>query len=165
MDETGDWNATVGLFNELRAQFDGVLQRSLERGGFWQTLVEPHARAVLKATPLGESTDDILKQAWDRYYELEPSVAIQPTLGAVFTTHLAAATLALHEVLLRHGSSAAESHRLIYDIGWRIYVQMGEIPLLVAGAVTRDPHNRLKLATDLFRTFPSERPAPPGPMS
>ncbi|MEO8310530.1 MAG: AarF/UbiB family protein [Caldimonas sp.] len=159
VDETWDWNATVELFNALRSQFDGVLQRSLERGGLWQTLIEPHARAVLKVTPLGESTGDLLKQAWDRYYELEPSIAIQPTVGAVFTTHLAAATLALHEVLLRHGTSAAESHRLIYDIGWRIYVQMGEIPLVVASAVTRDPHKRLKLATDLFRTFPFGAPS------
>lgn len=45
-------------------------------------------------------------------YELEPSIATQLTLGAVFTTHLAAATLALHEVLLRHGTTVAESHRL-----------------------------------------------------
>ena len=159
VDETWDWNATVELFSELRRQFDGTLQRSLERGGLWQTLIEPHARAVLKATPLGDSTGDLLKQAWDRYYELEPSIAMQSTIGAVFTTHLAAATLALHEILLRHGTSAAESHRLIYDIGWRIYVQMGEIPLLVASAVTRDPHKRLKLATDLFRTFPFGAPS------
>jgi ubiquinone biosynthesis protein len=159
VDETWDWNATVELFNELRGQLDGALQRSLERGGLWQMLIEPHAQAVLKATPLGESVDVILKEAWDRYYELEPSIAIQPTRGAVFTTHLAAATLALHEVLLRHGTSTADSHRLIYDIGWRIYVQMGEIPLLVASAVTRDPHKRLKLATDLFRTFPFGAPS------
>ena len=159
VDETWDWNASVELFGDLRGQLGGVLQRSLEQGGLWQILVEPHAQAVLKATPLGESSGDLLKQAWRRYYELEPSIAIQPTLGAVFTTHLAAATLALHEVLLRHGTSVAESHRLIYDIGWRIYVQMGEIPLLVASAVTRDPHKRLKLATDLFRSFPFGAPA------
>jgi len=159
VDETWDWNATVELFNELHGQLDGALQRSLERGGLWQMLVEPHAQAVLKITPLGESVGVLLKEAWDRYYELEPSIAIQRTRGAVFTTHLAAATLALHEVLLRHGTSAADSHRLIYDIGWRIYVQMGEIPLLVASAVTRDPHKRLKLATDLFRTFPFGAPS------
>jgi ubiquinone biosynthesis protein len=159
VDETWDWNATVELFNELRVQFGGVLQHSLERGGLWQMFVEPHARAVLQATPLGDLTGDLLKQAWDRYYEIEPSIAIQPTVGAVFTTHLAAATLALHEVLLRQGIPATESHRLIFDIGWRIYVQMGEIPLLAASAVTRDPHKRLKLATDLFRTFPFGAPS------
>jgi ubiquinone biosynthesis protein len=159
VDEAWDWNATLELFGELQGQLGRALERSLERGGLWQTLVEPHARAVLKGTALGEATGDLLNQAWDRYYELEPSIAIQPTLGAVFTTHLAAATLALHQVLLRNGTSVAESYRLIFDIGWRIYVQMGEIPLLVASAVTRDPHKRLKLATDLFRAFPFGAPA------
>ena len=159
VDESWDWNATVELFDELRGRFGDVLQGSLEHAGLWQTLVEPHAQAVLKATSLSETIDEILKEAWQRYYELEPSVAIQPTLGAVFTTHLAAATLALHETLLRHGMSPAESHRSIYDIGWRIYVQMGETPLLIASAVTRDPHKRLKLATDLFRTFPFGAPS------
>lgn len=159
VDESWDWNATVELFDELRGRFGDVLQDSLEHGGLWQTLVEPHARAALSATRLGATIDEILKQAWLRYYEVEPSVAIQPTLGAVFTTHLAAATLALHETLLRHGITTAESHRLIYDIGWRIYVQMGETPLLIASAVTRDPHKRLRLATDLFRTFPFGAPS------
>jgi ubiquinone biosynthesis protein len=159
VDETWDWNASIELFNELKVQFGGALQRSLEQGGLWKMLVEPHARAVLKTTRLEESTDDLLKEAWARYYEIEPSIPIEPALGAVFTTHLAAATLALHEVLLRHGIAAADSHRLIYDIGWRIYVQMGEAPLLVASALTRDPHKRLKLATDIFRTFPFGAPS------
>jgi ubiquinone biosynthesis protein len=48
---------------------------------------------------------------------------------------------------------------LIYDIGWSIYFQMGEIPLLIASALTRDPHKRLKLATDLFRPFPFGAPS------
>jgi ubiquinone biosynthesis protein len=159
VDETWDWNATVELFNELHGQLDGTLQRSLERGGLWQMLLEPHAKAVLKTPLLGVSVDDLLSQAWERYYELEPSIAIEPSLGAVFTTQLAAATLALHKALLQHGISAAESHRLIYDIGWRIYVQMGEPPLLMASAFTRDPRKRLKLATDLFRAFPFGPPS------
>jgi ubiquinone biosynthesis protein len=159
VDDTWDWDATMQVFNELRVRFDDVLQRALERGGLWQTLVEPHAVAVLQATPLGEPVSDVLKQVWERYYEIEPSIAIQPTLGGVFTTHLAAATLAMHEILLRHGISAPESYRLIYDIGWKIYMQMGETPLLLASAFTRDPHKRLKLATDVFRAFPFSTPS------
>ncbi len=158
VDETWDQEATAEVFNELRDQLGGVLQRSLEHGGLWQMLLEPHAKEVLKTTPLGVPVGELLNQVWERYYELEPSVAIQPNLGAVFTTHLAVATLAMHEALLRHGISAADSHRLIYDIGWRIYVQMGEPPLLMASAFTRDPHKRLKLATDLFRSFPFGAP-------
>lgn len=158
VDETWDWDATVEVVNELRKRFDGVLQHSLDGGGLWQTLLEPHAHAVLTGIPLGVPVDDLLKEVWARYYELEPSIAIQPNMGAVFTTHLAGVTLAMHEVLLRHGISAAESYRLIYDIGWKIYVQMGEPPLLVASAFTRDPGKRLKLATDIFRAFPFGAP-------
>ena len=159
MDETWDWNATVEIFGELRERLDGAVQHSLEVGGLWQLLIEPHIRAVLKITLIGAHIDNFLKEVWDRYYELEPSVEVQHTLGAVFTTHLAAATLAMHEILMRHGIPVAESHRLIYEIGWRMYTQMGESPLLLASAFTRDPIKRLKLATDVFRTFPFGSPS------
>ncbi len=158
VDETWDWDASVEVFKELHQRLDGVLQSSLEQGGLWQMLLEPHARAVLKEARLDVPVSDLLQHVWDRYYELEPSITIQPNIGAVFTTHLAGVTLAMHETLLRHGIPAAESYRLIYDIGWRIYVQMGEPPLLVASAFTRDPGKRLKLATDLFRAFPFGAP-------
>jgi hypothetical protein len=72
----------------------------------------------------------------------------------VFTTHAAALILAMHETPVRRGIAAAESYRLIYDIGWSVYRQMAEPPLLIASAFTRDPRKRLKLATDLFRSFP-----------
>ena len=159
LDETWDWNATVDVFGEMGDGLEGVVRRALEGGGLWQTLLERHAEMVLKTTTLAGSVSDIMKQTWDRYYEIEPSVEIQPTFGAVFTTHAAALILAMHETLLRHGIAAAESHRLIYDIGWSVYRQMGEPPLLIAAAFTRDPHKRLKLATDTFRNFPFGSPS------
>ena len=159
LDETWDWEATVDVFGELRDRLEGAVRRALEGGGFWQALVERHAEATLKTTPLSVSVSDLMKQTWARYYELEPTVAIQPTLGAVFSTHAAALILAMHETLLRHGVVAAESHRLIYDIGWSVYRQMAEPPLLIASAFTRDPRKRLKLATDLFRSFPFGSPS------
>ena len=159
LDETWDWEASVDVFGELRDRLEGTVRRALEDGGFWQALVERHAEAALKTTPLAVSVSDLMKQSWDRYYELEPTVAIQPTLGAVFSTHAAALILAMHETLLRHGVAAAESHRLIYDIGWSVYRQMAEPPLLIASAFTRDPRKRLKLATDLFRRFPFGSPS------
>ena len=159
LDETWDWDATVDVFGELRDRLGSTVRGALEGGGFWQTLVEPHAEVALKTTPLDVSVSDLLKQIWDRYYELEPTVVLQPTLGAVFSTHAAALTLAMHETLLRHGVSAADSYRAIYDIGWSVYRQMAEPPLLVASAFTRDPRKRLKLATDLFRSFPFGSPS------
>jgi ubiquinone biosynthesis protein len=159
LDETWDWDATVDVFGELRDRLGSTVRGALEGGGFWQALVEPHAEVALKTTPLDVSVSDLLKQTWDRYYELEPTVVLQPTLGAVFSTHAAALTLAMHETLLRHGVSAADSYRAIYDIGWGVYRQMAEPPLLVASAFTRDPRKRLELATDLFRSFPFGSPS------
>jgi len=159
LDETWDWEATVDVFGELRDRLESTVRGALEGGGFWKALVERHAEAALKTTTLDVSASDLMKQTWARYYELEPTVAIQPTLGAVFSTHAAALILAMHEALLRHGVAAAESHRLIYDIGWSVYRQMAEPPLLIASAFTRDPRKRLKLATDLFRSFPFGSPS------
>jgi len=159
LDETWDWKATVDVFGELRERLESTVRVALEGGGFWKSLLEHHAEVVLKTTPLAGSIGDVMKQTWDRYYEREPSVAVQPTLGAVFTTHAAALILAMHETLLRHGVAAAASYRLIYDIGWSVYRQMAEPPLLIASAFTRDPRKRLKLATDMFRSFPFGSPS------
>jgi ubiquinone biosynthesis protein len=159
LDETWDWDATVDVFSELREQIEQTVRRALEGGAFWQSLLERHAEVALKTTPLAGSVSEIMKRLWVRYYELEPSVAVQPTLGAVFTTHAAALILAMHETLLQSGIPATDSYQLIYDIGWRIYRQMAEPPLLIASAFTRDPRKRLKLATDLFRSFPFGAPS------
>ena len=159
LDETWDWEATVDVFGEMRDLLESTVRRALEGGGFWQALVERHAEAALKTITLDVSASDLMKQTWARYYELEPTVAIQPTLGAVFSTHAAALILAMHETLLRQGVAAAESHRLIYDIGRSVYRQMADPPLLIASAFTRDPRKRLKLATDLFRSFPFGSPS------
>ena len=159
LDETWDWEATVNVFGELRDRLESTVRRALEGGGLWQALIERHAKMVLKNGPLAGSVKEVMTQTWDRYYEIEPSVAIQPTLGAVFTTHAAALILAMHQTLVRHGIAAATSHRLIYDIGWSVYRQMGEPPLLIGAAFTRDPRKRLKLATDLFRSFPFGSPS------
>lgn len=158
VDEAWDWDATGEVAGTLSEHFQKTIQNMLEHGGFWQMLLEPHARAVLKKAGLGQTADGILQAAWDRYYELEPSIGIEQNLGAVFTTHLAAATLALHEVLMRHGNTAEEAHRLIYQIGWKFYCEMAEPPLLVASAFTRNHGKRLKLATSLFRAFPFGAP-------
>lgn len=157
VDESWDQDATVEVFNDFGDRLEEAVQCS--RGGLWQMLLEPHARVVLKATSLGERLIGLFEQIWDRYYELEPSITIQPNLGAVFTTHLAAVTLAMHDILLRHGISPAESYQIIYEIGWRFYTQMAEPPLLIASAFARDPRKRLKIATDLFRRFPFGPPS------
>lgn len=135
-----------------RLELEVVVRKALEGGGLCQQLLERHAEKVLKTTSLAGSVSD-------RYYEIEPTVAMQPTLGAVFTTHAAAMVLALNETLIGHGIAAEEAPRLIYDIAWNVYRQMGEPPLLIGATFTRDPRKRLKLATDMFRNFPFGSPS------
>ncbi len=159
IDDAWDQDASREVFVELGDRIQNLVQRSLEGGEFWQTLFAPHIRAVLVTTWLADSVDEILDQLWSRYYEIEPTIAPQPTFGALFTTHVAAGILALHENLIGRGISAEESYRLIYQIGWRFYTQMGEPSLLIASAFTLDAAKRLKIATDIFRLFPFGSPS------
>jgi ubiquinone biosynthesis protein len=159
LDESWDWDATVRLWIEMGNQLADAACSALERGALWKTLVEGHVQIVLASTPLANSVSELIEEALSRYRELEPSVKIQPTLGAVFTTHAAALILAMHETLVRHGCSASQSHQLIHDIAWRVYQQMAEPPLLIASAFTQDPSKRLKIATDVFRSFPFGAPS------
>jgi ubiquinone biosynthesis protein len=159
LDEAWDEEATAELFDELGSGLEVVARQALKDGGLWRQLLERHVEKVLKTTSLAGAVSEVMNQTWDRYYEIEPSVPMQPTLGAVFTTHAAALVLALNETLIRHGIAAEEAPRLIYDIAWSVYRQMGEPPLLIADAFTRDPRKRLKLATDMFRNFPFGSPS------
>lgn len=158
VDGEWDWDATVEVVGELRDQLGDRIAAAVNHAGLWKGLLDAHARTVLGATSLAGTVDAVLAEIWDRYYALEPSVPIERALGAVLTTHLAAATLAMHETLVRHGIAAEESHRLIYDIGWRFYKQMGETALLLVKGFTRDPYKRMRLATNLFRIFPFGAP-------
>ena len=159
IDANWDHRSSAALFTELRQHASGALRRSIAAGGFWRSIVEPHLRAVLGETSLASSIDAVLGNALKRYDGLESSLDVEANLGAVFTTHAAAFTLALHESMVAQGLPVADSHRLLFDIGWRIYLQMAEPPLLVAGAFTKDPRKRLKIATNLFRTFPFGAPS------
>jgi ubiquinone biosynthesis protein len=159
IDDAWDWDATAEVAGQLREQPGDAMKRLLDRGGLWKTLLEADARSVLGKTSLANKTEAVLAEMWDRYYGLEPSVPIERNLGAVFTTHLAALTLGMHETLLRNGVDKSASYRLIHEIGWKFYTKMGEPPLLFASAFTRDPAKRLRLATDLFRFYPF---GPPG---
>lgn len=94
------------------------------------------------------------------HFEPTPVAAapVADSLGATFTTHLAVATLALIEVLCDHGVARDRAYESIYETGWRLHTKMGEPPLLVATAYTKDPIQRLRIATDLFRLFPFGEP-------
>lgn len=159
VDTDWDRDASGEAIEAFRAQAERVLQVALEHGGLWQALLEPRIRSGLANTELHDRIEDVVAGVWERYYRLEPDIDIQPTFGAVFTTHAAALILALHQSLSDHGMSPQASYGVIHDIAWKVYTEMGEPPLLAAAAFTRDRRKRLKLATDLFRHFPFGSPS------
>lgn len=158
IDDDWDRGSTREVLAQCRAGLGATLRNELENAALWRVLLEPHARVVLGDVFSGASLDAVLDETWSRYYELERHESIQPNVGAVFTTHLAVATLAMHQTLLCHGVDPRRSHALLHEIGWRFYTQIGSIPELLASAVTRDPAKRLELSTRLFRTFPFGSP-------
>ncbi|MFE8069988.1 AarF/UbiB family protein [Marinobacteraceae bacterium S3BR75-40.1] len=158
VDDTWDWQATDELANEFWSATMERVKDQLEHGGLWKELLERHFRDVLLEASLTAQCDEILEAVWERYYALEPDLPVAATFGATFTTHLALVPLAVFEVLRDHGIERQRAYDIIYDAGWRLYTHMGEPPLLVAGAYTRDPAKRLRIATDLFRFFPFGEP-------
>lgn len=158
VDDRWDQQATEEVVGEAVSAMVEQARGFLDQAGAWRAVLERHVRAGLAASSLELDADRVLERTWREYYALEATVPVAPTLGALFTTHLAAATLALHRGLVGEGLAPAQATRLVYDIGWRLYRRMGEPPLLVAGAFSRDPAKRLKIATELFRRFPFGEP-------
>jgi len=158
IDDTWDRAATREVVGELRAELGARLRSAAERRGLWRALLARHARDEMAGTPLADQVDEILDATWARADEIEPSIPPQPTLGATFTTRLAAATIALDEALRARGLDASAAADLIYRIGWRFYQRMGTPPLLLASAVATAPATRLRIATDVFRHFPFGAP-------
>lgn len=159
VDDDWDWDATVEVMDDLGERLSDRIADAMNHAGLWKSLLDTHARRVLAATSLAGTVDSLMTEVWDRYYQLEPSVPIERNIGPVLTTHLAAATLAMHQTLVRHEISSAEANRLLYEIGWRFYARMGDATMLLVKAFTRDPVKRMHLATELFRIFPF---GPPG---
>ncbi|MEO7991332.1 MAG: AarF/UbiB family protein [Chryseolinea sp.] len=122
--------------------------------GFFKSFVNQPAKEILSREFNEEDIQHILNDTWQEYKNLEIDLPKQQTLGATFTIHGACVTVALYTNLLKAGKTKAESSELIYKIGWKIYTQMGEIPLLIAGLFSDNPHKRMELATQVFRMFP-----------
>jgi len=157
LDDDWDWGATKSLALDLVSQIgmtDGGAGRTILQG-----LVERHARPVLGAVDPALNVPDLLQATWQHYDRLERDVPVAETMGAMLTTHLGALTLAIHHALLAQGLTAAQSHKIIYQIGWSIYENMSEVPLLLAKTLTSDQQKQMRIATDLFRQFPFGSPA------
>ena len=143
----------------MRDMWDGVLRAFAPTDqGIGRATLTLLLRQVAQRH-LGPETGPILSQTLAAYDLLERDLAPMPNTGSLLTTHLAALTLALHQTLVGHGRSPAQSHALIHAIGWDFYRRMADPPWEAARAITADPVKRLRLATDMFRRFPF---GPPG---
>ncbi|MBZ0291485.1 MAG: L-2-amino-thiazoline-4-carboxylic acid hydrolase [Anaerolineae bacterium] len=121
-------------------------------------LLSPYAREVLAEYHDEIGVEVILDETWKRYKEIEPDIPILSQLGPTMNLRLAGATLAMYEAILSAGHSSDEALSMFKSISWRVYDKMGDLPMMVARALTSDPHGRMKLATQIFRKFPFSSP-------
>jgi ubiquinone biosynthesis protein len=146
------------MWDAIYDQIINKLKKWQSNAGFLQSIVNGPAKEILKKEFKEEFAEEILKNTWQEYESLEVDLPKQQTLGATFTIHGACVTVALYNNLLKSGKSKEDAADLIYQIGWKIYARMGEIPMLIAGLFSDNPHKRMELATKVFRMFPFSEP-------
>lgn len=153
----------IADFPEVLSRLYGSLPQLLKQAGdnheFWRFLFTADAEEILYAEEQVIDVDLALQDAWSIYDDLEQGVKVYDTLGAIFTTHVALTIIAMNRALQKQGLTETKSAEIIFRIGWKFYNRLGEIPLQIARAFTKDPSKRMKVATDLFRKFPFGEPS------
>ena len=156
--KSGKDNYTTFMWDAIYNEIIHNLKKWQENAGVLQALVNRSAQKILTKEFKEEFVEQILKETWHEYERLEVDLPSQKTLGATFTIHLACFTVALYNNLLKSVKTKEEAIDLIYQIGWKIYTRMGEMPMLIAGIFSDNPHKRMELATQVFRMFPFTAP-------
>jgi len=154
----GKVGGTSFMWNAIYDQVISNLKKWQANAGVFQSLINRPAQEILAKEFKEEFVHQILKNTWKEYENLEVDLPSQKTLGATFTLHLACVSVALYNTLLKSGKTKEDATELIYQIGWKIYTRMGEIPMLIAGIFSDHPHKRMELATQVFRMFPFTAP-------
>jgi ubiquinone biosynthesis protein len=147
----------MGLFDLLSSVAEKVKSAN-DPSKLPRLLIDPYARKILLEYHDGTDVEKILDEAWTRYRDIEPEIPILSQLGPTINLRLAGATLAMYKALLSAGHSHADALTIFKRISWAMYNKMGDLPMMAASALTGDPHNRMKLATQIFRTFPFSAP-------
>jgi len=104
----------------------------------------------------------ILEGAWHRVDELAPSIPSLPreaTFGARMNVEFARLTNAFYQELMAVGIEKDQAIRLTADVIWTIYQKWGGLPRLLSIVLAREPLERLRICTVLFRRFPFNPPA------
>jgi ubiquinone biosynthesis protein len=122
-------------------------------------LLKPLARRALVHALRPEEVERVWQQAWHIYDLLAPTIPRQPTVGGRLILSLGACGIGLYRSLLQMNVPSDDALRLVSTAAWSVYEKMARLPRILAALVTRDPLRRLKLATDLFRSFPFGAPS------
>jgi ubiquinone biosynthesis protein len=144
-----------------KAVYDQIIRNLTKwetNAGAFKAIINPSAQEVLGKEFNENTTGKLLEETWQEYSRLEIDLPKQQTLGATFTIHLACASLALYNTLIKSEKNKEEAISLIYKIGWKIYTHMGKIPMLIAGIFSDNPIKKMELATQIFRMFPFTAP-------
>jgi len=139
------------IINRIRAWESG--------SGAFKSIMDGPARSVLSGMMPEDAAGRIMGRTWEEFRMLEKDLPAQKTLGATFTIHLAAATVAMFTSLTAAGKTRSEAAELLFTIGWKIYQRMGGLPLVIAELFSNDPRKKMEIATQMFRWFPFGSPA------
>ena len=148
--------ALKGLLDLVAALTEKM--KSTNPSAWLRALIDPFTRDVLAEYHDKEEVEAILDDGWRRYEEIEPDIPVLSELGPTINLRLAGATLAIYEAFVSAGHSNEEALSIFRLISWSIYDRMGDLPILLASALTTHPHWRMKAATQVFRTFPFSSP-------
>lgn len=85
-----------------------------------------------------------------------------PSFGSRLMAELAILTVSADRTLRKCGVASDEAHRLVSDVGWRIYRRLLLAASLPARLVTRDPGRRLRYTIRLLLRFPFAAEGEPG---
>jgi hypothetical protein len=106
-----------------------------------------------------KEVQDILHGYWQRYLQLKPEVPEMLTMGGSLMLNLSAMSTGFYQELTARGKDEETTTQLFYDIAWKVYQKMGKLSWWLAGWGNRSGYDRLLKATDLFRTFPFNKPS------
>ncbi len=100
----------------------------------------------------------VLKRAWQRYEGLAPHVPREPKFGNRMNVQLACLSLALFQVLLGYDLKRKYAIELVGDVTWKVYRRWAGLPYWIAGMITHDPLERMRIPIRMFMRFPFTQP-------
>ncbi len=120
-----------------------------------KAMLNPVARKALGKHMNLTRMQGLLDRTWAAYPARLAAVDNKTALGIgpALVMRLAAAMIALRDILVEQGEIRESAIRIAAEVGWAVYRRMGRIPWLLSGLVSRDPGRRLLISTRVFRRF------------